>query len=90
MYNDIIRNGVLLIVYVFAIFVIWIVLSSPFETMMTSFDDINGTYDAEVEAGTANNRLVFDIFFAGLAISGVVWFIVWVFRREPDWGFGNI
>lgn len=87
MYDDIIRNGVLLIVYLFIIFVIWIVLSSPFETMMDSFDNINGTYDAEVEAGTSNNRTVFNIFFGGLAIAGILWFVVWIFRREPDWGF---
>ena len=86
--NDIVRNGVIMAVYVFVIFVAYIVLSDPFETLMTSFEDLNTTgSDAEVEAGTGTGRTVFNMTFAGFIIVPVIWFVVWIFIREPDWRY---
>ena len=85
--NDIIRNGILMLVIEFIIFAMYLFLSSPFDDMMTSFENINGTTDAEVEAGTTQNRTIFSIMFAGFALIPPIWFILWVFRREPDRGF---
>ena len=85
---DIVRNGVILIAYLFVIIVIYIVISSPFDEMVTSLEDINMTNsDAEVESSGGNIRTVFDMCFVGLALVPIIWFISWAFSREPDWRF---
>jgi len=85
--SGIVRNGVILAVYLFIIFSLYIFISSPFDDIMSSFEDIDGDYDAEVEAQSGFNRLVFDMMFAILALVPSIWFILWCFSREPDWGY---
>jgi len=85
--SNIIRNGVIMLVIEFIILAMYIFLSSPFDDMMTSFEDINGSTDSEVEQGTSLNRTAFNMMFGILALIPPIWFIVWVFRREPDRGF---
>lgn len=85
---NIIHAGVLMIVYLFVIIALFMFLSSPFDEMMTSFGNINSTgSDTEVDASISTGRTVFNMIFAGLAIIPMLWFIVWVFHREPDWGY---
>jgi len=73
-------------VYLFIVIVIYIVLSSPFDDIMTDFGDINATNsDTHVESGIALGRTVFDIIFALAGIIPIFWFMVKVFYREPDW-----
>lgn len=63
-------------------------LSSPFEEIMTGFDNINNsTTDSHIEAGSNLGRTVFNMMFAALGIIPLVWFILWCFHREPDWGY---
>ena len=84
--NDIIRNGAILLVYLFIVILLWIVLSGPFDTLMTSFDDLNlSGSDTHIESGTSINRTVFNIIMGGAFLGPMIWFVVWVFRREPDW-----
>ena len=84
----IVRNGVILLVYLLIIFSLYIFISSPFEDVMTGFDNVNGTLsDSQVEGGTSNIRFVFNMIFAGLVVVPVVYFVIWCFSREPDWGF---
>ena len=85
--NDIIRNGVIMLVIEFIILMAYVFISAPFDTMMTTFENVNGTTDAEVEAGTTQNRIIFNIMFAGFALISPIWFMLWVFTREPDRGF---
>jgi len=40
---DIIRSGAIMGVYLFILITIYIVLSSPFDDIMTSFEDLNMT-----------------------------------------------
>ena len=84
--GDIIRNGVIMLVIEFIILMCYIVISSPFDDMMTSFENINGSTDAEVETGTTNSRNMFNMMFAGFALIPPIWFMLWVFIREPDRG----
>jgi len=85
--GDIIRNGVIMLVIEFILLMAYIFISSPFDDMMTSFENINGTTDTEVEAGTSQGRTIFNIMFAGFALIPPIWFMIWVFTREPDRGF---
>lgn len=85
---DIVRSGIIMGAYLFVIIIIYMVLSSPFDDMMSSFEDLNMTKsDAKVEDASSWGRAVFDMIFAGLALVPLLWFVVWVFRREPDWGY---
>lgn len=85
---DIIRAGVLMIAYLFIIIALYMFLSSPFDDIVTSFENINATAsDAHIESASSYGRTVFNMIFAGLAIVPMLWFIVWVFHREPDWGY---
>jgi len=85
---DIARSGVIMCAYLFIVVVLYIVLSSPFDDMMTAFEDTNITgSDTQVDAAGALGRTVFDLFFGGLVFAPIIYFIVWVFRREPDWRY---
>jgi len=85
---DIVRSGAIMGVYLFVLIVIYIVLSSPFDDIMSSFEDVNMTNsDAEVEHGTNLGRLTFDIVFAAFGLIPLVWFMIQVFAREPDWRY---
>lgn len=85
--SDIIRNGVIMIVIEFIILAMFLFLSSPFDEVMTSFENINGSTDSEVEQGTTLNRTAFNVMFGILALIPPIWFMIWVFRREPDRGY---
>jgi len=85
---DIARAGVYMLVYLFVVVALYIFLSSPFDDMVSGFEDLNMTAsDAKVDYTGGVIRTVFDLIFAGLAIVPLLWFIVWVFRREPDWRY---
>jgi len=85
---DIVRSGIIMAVYLFIIIALYIFLSSPFDSMMTSFEDIDGAAsDTHVEAASVTGRVVFNMIFAGLAIVPMLWFIVMVFSTEPDWRY---
>jgi len=84
---SIVRVGSIMAIYAFIVIVIYIVLSSPFDDIMTDFENLNLTNsDTEVEGGSSYGRLVFDMIFALAVIIPMLWFIIWCFRREPDWG----
>lgn len=85
---DIVRSGIIMGTYLFIIIIIYMVLSSPFDDMMSGLEDLNMTAsDAKVEDASSWGRTVFDMMFAGLALVPLLWFVVWVFRREPDWRY---
>ena len=85
---DIIRNGIIMAVYLFVIIALFLFLSSPFDDLMTNFEDIDSTgSDSHVEDASGYGRTVFNMIFAGLAIVPIIWFIAWVFRTEPDWRY---
>lgn len=85
---DIVRNGIIMTVYLFVIIALFIFLSSPFDDLMDTFEDIDSSAsDARVESASSYGRTVFNMVFAGLAIVPMLWFMVWVFRTEPDWRY---
>jgi len=81
-------KGVIMAVYLFVLIVAYIVLSSPFASIMADFNNLNLTNsDTEVESGTTAGQLVFDMVFAALGLVPLLWFIVSCFYREPDWRY---
>jgi hypothetical protein len=86
--QDIVRSGTILIVYLFIIIALYIFISGPFDTLVTTFEGLNMTAsDTYVEASSSLGRTVFDLIFAGLAVVPIAWFIVDIFRTEPDWRY---
>jgi len=85
---DIARAGVIMSAYLAIVVIIYIVLSSPFNQMMNAFEDANITgSDTQVDASGVICRAAFELFFAALAFVPIIYFVVFVFRREPDWRY---
>ena len=83
---DIVRSGIILIVYTLMMMVIYLIISGVFEDFVTSFEDVNLTNsDAEIEQSGGVIRTVLNLSFAGLVVIPILWFIYWAFYREPDW-----
>jgi len=80
----IVLNGILMIVYMFIIIACYLFLSSPFDELISGFENINSSKtDVKVEDASSTARTIFNMVFACLILAPVIWFIVWCFRREP-------
>ena len=85
---DIVRGGIILIMYTFIMIIIYLVISGVFEDFISGVEDVNLTNsDAEIEQSGGVLRTVFNMSFAGLVIIPAIWFIYFAFYREPDWRF---
>jgi hypothetical protein len=85
---NIVLGGVILAVYCFMVITAYIFISGPFEDVITSFENVNSTAsDSYVGGGASTVRTVFDLVFAGMVLVPVIWFVYWVFSREPDWRY---
>ena len=86
--GSIIQDGIIMMVMLFVIIAMYIFVSSPFDTVYNSFENINQTVsDSHIEAGTSMGRTIFNMMFGVAGIIPIAWFVIRVFRREPDWGF---
>jgi len=86
--GDIIRDGIILIVYEFIIIISFIVVSSPLSITIASIVDAgtaSGVSQLSYYEGYVNN--VFSICMALLALFPVIWFLFRIFSREPNWGY---
>ena len=81
------KAGILMLTYLFIIFMAWMFLSTPFENMISGFEGIGGNAGDELDDQIGRSRTVFNIFFGGMAVVPIIWFMIWIMRREPDWGF---
>jgi len=81
-----VQNGAIMAVYVFIVVILYMVLSTPFNSIIGDFEDLNmSNSDSEVEAGSSQVGTVFNMVFAGLVLVPLIWFVFWCFHREPDW-----
>ena len=85
---NIIRDGIIMMVYEFIVIIAYVTLSSPVATT------IGAIVDAGVASGvtqlTSYETLVSNVIticFALLGIIPLVWFIFRVYSREQDWGY---
>jgi len=80
--------GIILVVYLFALMIGYYAVSTPFENLMDGIDDADGGLAAdEIDTHVGNYKTFFNMAFALMAITPIVWFIFWVFHREPDWRY---
>jgi len=85
---NIIKAGVIMMVYFFTLFVAYMVISTPFENMVSGFENTNTTLaDAQVDAQAGYGRTAFKIAFGLAALIPFMWFLFWIFHREPDWRY---
>lgn len=88
MEDGIILRGILLVTYMFSLVVAYIILSNPFEQMIAGIETgAAGAGITEVASTGTILRLTFNICFALAGIIPSIWFIAWVFGREPDWSY---
>jgi len=83
---NIITDGALMILWTFIVVILYILLSSPFDEIVSGFEDSSYS-DAEIDATWSMQRIIFNMVFAILGAVGVFWFIIRVFKREPNWGY---
>jgi len=85
---NIIRDGVILIVYEFIIIFTYIIISTPVATTIASLATA-GTASGVTQMAFYKGLVdaVFSICIGLLALVPVIWFMFRVYQREPDWGY---
>lgn len=83
--DAIIRDSIIMLVSLFTIIILYLFLSTPFDTMMTNID--TAANEPHTSYTISLIKTVFNIFFAMLALTPIIWFILRVMRREPQWGY---
>jgi len=81
------KAGVIMLTYLFIVFIAWMLLSTPFEETISGFEGLGGEAGDEMDTQISRSRTVFNVFFGGMAIVPIIWFLIWIMRREPDWRF---
>jgi len=84
---DIIRDGLIMVVYLFIIALLFIFTSQPFAEVMTELMSTDAASNAETQDIMTTVQTVYAIMFVILAGIPLFWFIARVFQREPDWGY---
>ena len=85
---NIVLKGVMLVFWMFVLIVIYIVTSSPFESMVAGIES-SGTSIVQVASTGAVIRVVYNLCFAIAGLIPIIWFVADVFRSEPDWSFNQ-
>jgi ABC-type polysaccharide/polyol phosphate export permease len=83
-----IRAGLSMLLFIFLAVIIYFVISAPMTAMFDAFDDADaGEATDEMNSFLPNIRSALNMFFAVLIAIPITGFVIWVFRREPDWMF---
>jgi len=83
--RSIVIAGVLLIAYLFILTILYVVLANPFTWTAMALENVSNHSMVSYEVGLVGD--VFNIMFALAAFIPIVWFVAWVFHREPDWRY---
>ena len=86
--GDIIRDGLVLAVSEFVVVLTYIVLSDPIATVIQAL--VTAGTDMGITQMTYYHGLVttvLTICFIMLAFIPIIWFILRMMSREPDWGY---
>ena len=87
---DIIRSGVVLVVYTFIVIVVYFLAASPFNAIFDGFDDADiGDATSHLDSYVPYVKFIFQMMFA-CAVSVIpTWFVFKVLEREPQWIFNQ-
>ena len=85
---NIIRDGIILGVYLFIIITLYIFTSQPFSEITTEISGLDVASDTETQNTFNLIDTVYAMMFVILGGAPLVWFIARVFEREPQWGYG--
>ena len=84
--GDVVRDGAIMIISEFIIILMYIVLSDPVATVITAIANAGSDISSmSYYHGLVNN--VFTICFILLGLVPIIWFILRMMSREPDWGY---
>ena len=83
--DDIIQDSIIMLISLFIIIVLYLFTSSPFDTIITNID--TAANETHTSYTISLMKTVFNMFFAGLALTPIIWFILRVMRREPNWRY---
>jgi hypothetical protein len=85
---NIIRDGVILVVFEFIIILLWVTLSSPMAAVINSLINSGtsmGITQMTYYGGLVNHAV--DIVFLLMGLTPLIWFFFRAYQREPDWGY---
>ena len=85
--TNIIKDGVIMALWLTVVIIAFAVLS-PFWTDFTNSmteGDVGGEAADELDEYTPGFDWAFNLFFAGMAIAGIIWFILRVYSRDPGY-----
>jgi spore germination protein GerM len=84
---DIIRDGIILAVYLFIISLLYIFTSNPFTVIISNLMTLDAASHTVTQLTMQTVSTVYLMMFVMLGGIPIVWFIMRVFQREPDWGY---
>lgn len=85
---DIVRDGIIMVASEFVIILMYIVLSDPVATLIQALVDAgvsSGVTQMTYYHGLVNT--VMTISFILLGLVPIIWFVMRMMSREPDWGY---
>ena len=84
---NIIRDGLILVVYMFIIIVLYMFTSQPFHEMTSTFAGLDIASDAATQNTFTSIDTIYAFMYVLLAGIPLFWFIMRVFQRDPTWGY---
>lgn len=84
---NIIRDGIVLAVYLFIICSLYIFTSQPFHEITSTLSGLSVSADKETQDTITMADTVYAIIFVLLGGIPLLWFIMRVFQRDPTWGY---
>lgn len=84
---NILRDGIILAVYLFIIMSTYMFTSEPFHDVTSELSGLDAASDSETQGTFTLIDTVYAMMFIILAGIPSVWFIARVFQRDPTWGY---
>lgn len=87
--NDIIRDGIVLAVYLFIVCSIYIFISDPVTQINTDLSGLDVASDSDTQNTYNMIGIVFNFMFIMLTGVPLFWFIMRIFQRDPEWWYNQ-
>jgi len=84
---NVIRDGIILAVYLFIIMSLYIFTSEPFHDISTGLSGLDVSADSDTQDTFTMIDTVYALMFVMLAGVPLFWFIMRVFQRDPEWRY---